>query len=71
MRRRLALLTTLVIGLLLVAVPALAAEEAEAAATEGQWTGLVYALVAGIIFGTLVFVDVVVGSDDTGHDAHH
>jgi uncharacterized membrane protein len=69
--RRLALLATVVTGLLLVAAPALAAEEAEAAAVEGQWTGLMYALVAGVIMGVLVFVDVVVGADDGGHDAHH
>ena len=76
MRRRLALLTTTIIGLLLVAGPALAAGEEGEAATEkaaefGLWDGLIYAAIGAVVFGLFVFFDSYAGAEDTGDHGHH
>lgn len=74
MRRRLAILSTLVLGLLLVAGPAFAADGGGAGEGEGLWTGLIYSAIAGTILGIVAFVDTTTGSnalDDLDHDAGH
>lgn len=75
MARRLAILTTTVIGLVLAAGPALAAAEETShsdAEAFGLWDGLIYAAIAGVIVGLAVFLDAYASADaDEGHDAHH
>lgn len=75
MRRRFALLSTLVLALLLIAAPALAAENGEQAGGSGDdlWTGLIYAFFAGLLLGIIAFVDSTTGSnslDDLDHGSH-
>jgi hypothetical protein len=74
--RRLAIITTTVIGLVLAAGPALAAAEETShseAEAFGLWDGLIYAAIAGVIVGLAVFLDAYSGvdADEGHHDAHH
>lgn len=63
MRRSLVLIPTTLIGLLLMAAPALAAEK-EAAASEGDLAlGLILALVIGSVMGLVVFIDANAGGE--------
>lgn len=77
MRRRLAVLSTIVLGLLLTAGPALATESSGGSGGSGDddlWTGLIYALFGGVILGVVAFVDSTTGRnalDDVEHDAAH
>lgn len=75
MRRRLALLGTIVLGLLLTAGPALATEGGAGTSDGGDdlWTGLIYAAIAGVILGVIAFVDSTTGPnslDDPDHEVH-
>lgn len=72
MRRRLAVLSTAVLALLLTAVPAFAAD-GKGESGDDLWTGLIYSMIAGVIIGVIAFVDSTTGSnklDDVGHDDH-
>ena len=72
MRRRLAVLPVLVLGLLLVAVPAIAAsEESEKVEEFGMWDGLIYATIAAVVMGLVAFFDAYAGASDDGHADHH
>lgn len=72
MRRRLVVLSTAVLALLLTALPALAADGNGAAESgDDLWTGLIYAMVGGVILGVIAFVDSTTGANELdGHDAH-
>lgn len=75
MRRRLAVLSTIVLGLLLTAGPAFATESSGGSSGDDDlWTGLIYALFGGVILGIVAFVDSTTGRnalDDLEHDAAH
>ena len=78
MRRRLAVLSTIVLGLLLTAGPALATEgsggSGGSSGDDDLWTGLILALFGGVIIGIVAFVDSTTGRnalDDAEHDAAH
>jgi membrane protease YdiL (CAAX protease family) len=79
-RRMLTILSLTVLSLL-VAVPALAAgavpvlaadESSPVTGDQGLWTGMIYAVVAGLIMGLLVILDSYAGAPaDEDHDDHH
>lgn len=63
MRRSFVLLPATLLGLLLLAAPALAAEET-AAADDNLALGMILALILGSIMGLIVFVDANSGTTD-------
>lgn len=74
MRLRILILSTIVLSLLLIAVPALAAESGgSAGGEEDLTTGILLALVGGVILGIVAFVDSTTGEnslDGLQHDTH-
>jgi hypothetical protein len=69
-RRRLSVLTLSVLSLLLVALPASAADEASPGVI-GSFEGLALAAVVGIVVGIIVFAASQGGPADEPDDHHH
>ncbi|WP_052667381.1 hypothetical protein [Nitriliruptor alkaliphilus] len=73
MRRALSVLTFSVVSLLLLALPAAAADEAEATSSGliGSYEGLALSAVVGIVVGIVVFYASQGGPADEPDDHHH